>query len=354
MLCGGRLALLSHPSFGDRSIDDLECTSRQLTVHDDLTRIAQESAVFSSLALQVTAFICNLDEATVNCGAADAASHTARLSSSSTHAATSLSRSSSGHSSELSSGTGGGASVNGTANGNAGARAAISAAASPSNFQRLRASPDRESGFGWRDSRAAFELALRRENRVERMVARSDPVAAEQRLMQRLLVARLEAVPFKGCTSGDALFEALALALWGTTLFATSLRTLAVSYAAAHPEEYRCFLGDDWQLYLSAMARPGTPGDELMLRAVSDHFGLPINIATSDAFMWFQRYSPVKTMSQREVTLAFLGPNTWMPVRRQSAITSLKLSLSGSSEWRLARDLRRKMSQQDGHPPATP
>jgi hypothetical protein len=201
MLCGGRLALLSHPSFGDRSIDDLECTSRQLTVHDDLTRIAQESAVFSSLALQVTAFICNLDEATVNCGAADAASHTARLSSSSTHAATSLSRSSSGHSSELGSGTGGGASVNGSANSNAGARAAISAAASPSNFQRLRASPDRESGFGWRDSRAAFELALRRENRVERMVARSDPVAAEKRLMQRLLVARLEALPFKGCTS---------------------------------------------------------------------------------------------------------------------------------------------------------
>jgi hypothetical protein len=34
------------------------------------------------------------------------------------------------------------------------------------------------------------------------------------------------------------------------------------------------------------MARPGTPGDELMLRALADHFGLPVNIVTSDAFMW--------------------------------------------------------------------
>jgi hypothetical protein len=41
---------------------------------------------------------------------------------------------------------------------------------------------------------------MRRENRVERLVARSDPVAAEKRLQQRLLVARLEAVTFRGCT----------------------------------------------------------------------------------------------------------------------------------------------------------
>lgn len=29
----------------------------------------------------------------------------------------------------------------------------------------------------------------------------------------------------------------------------------------------------------------------------------------------FQRYAPFKTRSRREVTLAFLGPCTWMPVR---------------------------------------
>lgn len=54
------------------------------------------------------------------------------------------------------------------------------------------------------------------------------------------------------------------------------LTALAASSVLTNPKPSPC----------SAMARPGTPGDELMLRAVSDHFGLPINIATSDAFMW--------------------------------------------------------------------
>ena len=54
----------------------------------------------------------------------------------------------------------------------------------------------------------------------------------------------------------------------------------------------------------------------------------------------FQRYAPPRTLSQREVTLAYLGPSTWMPVRRQSAISSLRLTLSGSSEWRTAREVR--------------
>lgn len=180
------------------------------------------------------------------------------------------------------------------------------------------------------------------------------------------------------------------------------------------------------------MARAGTPGDELMLRAVADRLGVPVNIATSDAFMWcvrpaaggaagaagawlakpcvcrgaasrplvsgplepeapapqlekrhapctplqlahpalpappaarptrrFQRYAPVHTHSMREVTLAFLGPATFMPVRRQSAMTALKLTLTGSSDLRAAREMRRKMQQleqqaQQGTPPGSP
>ena len=68
----------------------------------------------------------------------------------------------------------------------------------------------------------------------------------------------------------------------------------------------------------------------------------------------FQRYSPVVTRTQREVTLAFLGPNTWMPLRRLSAMTSLRLSLTSSSEARLAREMRRKMQQLQMQPGAAP
>ncbi len=76
---------------------------------------------------------------------------------------------------------------------------------SPAQFFRLRAGSEgavRRGGWGWRNCRVAWEEAVRKENRVERLVARSDPAAAERRLMQRLLVARLEAVTFKGCSGG--------------------------------------------------------------------------------------------------------------------------------------------------------
>ena len=54
----------------------------------------------------------------------------------------------------------------------------------------------------------------------------------------------------------------------------------------------------------------------------------------------------MRTRSRREVTLAFLGPNTWMPVRRQTTLTALKVSLGSGSEWRQARDQRRRLQQQ--------
>lgn len=205
---------------------------RQLVVPDDPAKAQQEAAVFDALAHQATAFVCNLDEATVNCGAAQP--HTIHLSSSS----------------------GGSSGQGGSARGGSPAHdpacSSSSAACGPTLFRRLRAAAPGAAhcGWGWRDARAAFELAMRQENRVERMVARTDSAAAEKRLLQRLLVARLEAAAFKGCAGGDALFEALALAVWGTPLLAPHLRALAVAYAAAHPEEYRCFLGDDWDAYL--------------------------------------------------------------------------------------------------------
>lgn len=148
-------------------------------------------------SLQVTAFICNLDEATVNCGAAEP--RTIHLSSSSGSGAGPSAGAAAGPPSAYSSP--GGAS---SSSGGSGA----SSAASPSQFFRLRAGSEgavRRGGWGWHRSRAAWEEAVRRENRVERLVARSDPAAAERRLMQRLLVARLEAAAFKGCSGGHEL-----------------------------------------------------------------------------------------------------------------------------------------------------
>jgi hypothetical protein len=53
---------------------------------------------------------------------------------------------------------------------------------------------------------------------------------------------------------GNSLFDALALAVWGTSALGPALRALGVQHAAAHPAEYRCFLGADWQAYLRSAA----------------------------------------------------------------------------------------------------
>lgn len=136
-LAFGRAALLSHPSFGDRSLEDVEWCSRQLTVPEDATRLAQEGAVFDSLAAQVTAFICNLDEATVNCGAAEP--HTIQISSSSGSGSQAGLRCADGSS-------GGHVTPRSPGSPSSPASPASSAAPAAALFRRLRATPGIDSG----------------------------------------------------------------------------------------------------------------------------------------------------------------------------------------------------------------
>jgi hypothetical protein len=51
----------------------------------------------------------------------------------------------------------------------------------------------------------------------------------------------------------------------------------------SHREEFECFLGEDFDSYLTSMARLGTWGDELTLRAACDAFGVVMHVVTSDA-----------------------------------------------------------------------
>jgi len=59
---------------------------------------------------------------------------------------------------------------------------------------------------------------------------------------------------------------------------------------------------------------PGVPR-ALPRPAPLTSLALIVTLATCFPARRFQRYAPVQTRSLREVTLAFLGPCTWMPVR---------------------------------------
>lgn len=246
----------------------------QLSVIEDQRVIANENLVYEGLAAHVTPFITTLDEASVHVGA-------------------------------------------------------LSPRSPP--FVRLRALNQR-AGFGWKDCKAAFDQARRSENRVERMVCDVNANASEKRILQRLSMCRLEMISPKAKLVGNSQFEAISVALWGSPVFHPLLRQLAVNFMRCNPEEYRVFLGEDFDAYLRGMSKVGTSGDELTLRAVADHFGVVMNIITADSFMWFLRYAPQQTKSQREVFVAHVAPFQYMPIRRRSPMTLLRLNLTWSAD----------------------
>jgi hypothetical protein len=202
------------------------------------------------------------------------------------------------------------------------------------------------AGFTWIDRHHAY-LALDKMHLGHESVVCEPDAEAEttaRRVARRLHAARLEAARPPAAstgTPGDSLFESFSTALWGTPAYALLLRQLAVAHmagggggdpiaAASASAEYASFLGDDYPAYLAAMSRPGTAGDELVLRALCDRFGLPATAVTGDEVIWCVRYPPRHTQSQREVFLAVAPGGHFATVRRQSAMTALKLSLGRS------------------------
>ena len=286
--------------------------------------MASESAVFACLAGVVTPFVCNLDELNVNVGAARDAPEGAaweeprvkRL--------------------KARSPIGGLTGAHATSREPADASTLSSAlppATGDANTHTYHIPPRLPSctGFGWRERRAEFKRLMTSGNRCEHFCASQNVAAAERRVQQRLLAARLEPVRLRGRAGGDSLFEAVSVALWGTEAYSPQLRQLAVEHVRSHADTYAPFLGDDLPAYLRGMARPGVPGDELMLRALCDHFGVPGNVVTADAFMWCLRYPPAQTRTTRELFLGFVGPASFMPVRQGPVLSAAQRSAAPGS-----------------------
>jgi OTU-like cysteine protease len=212
----------------------------------------------------------------------------------------------------------------------------------------------------------------------ECVISESEPEGAEQRITKRLIIGRLEASPPLRCCpristaattphsrnnsistpksasykktaleGGNSLFEAFSTAVWGSPAYHLHLRQLVVDYMRQEPTtEYAAFLGNDFHRYLEYMSQPGVAGDELVLRALADRFGLPITVLTGDEVIWCVRYPARDTWSQREVFLAVAPGARFSAVRRQSAITTLKLTFTGGEDAKAARAVRKQMEAQ--------
>jgi hypothetical protein len=114
-------------------------------------------------------------------------------------------------------------------------------------------------------------------------------------------------------------------------MHAQTLIHTAVKQMQNAPAQYRCFLGRDFDRYLQALLDGSTVGDELTLRALADHYGVPIVLVTADRFSFVLRYAPDKRLTARELFFAVISPGTYMPIRRAGPMANLKLSIASTS-----------------------
>jgi len=292
-----RTALFRHPSFWGE--DGAEALLQQIV--DDPRVTNAEHSMYNAIAAHTTPFVASLDELTVNVGHVLVSEHT-----------------------------------NNEGDCNLGSPPTtdcfIRVLAEGTNGDASSRSTSQTSGVLERAAAydALNKLCLGPERVVSPLETPPMQRAAERRATQRLWNSRLEPMPaLKGrASSGNSLFEAFSLSVWGTPTYHTLLRQLVVEHLRQYPREYCVFLGKDYERYLLEMARPGVGGDELVLRALADRFGLPITVITGDEFIWCIRYPPKNTVSSREIFLAVAPGACFSAVRRRSTITSIRMSFT--------------------------
>jgi len=129
-------------------------------------------------------------------------------------------------------------------------------------------------------SRARLERNLAR----ERAVDEPDAGTQQARLSRRLARLELETVAVSG--DGNCQFRSMARQVLADDGRHAELRALAVDQVRARRDDFEGFLGQGFDEYCDAMARPGTWGDEITLRALSDALGVVVHVITSEAKNW--------------------------------------------------------------------
>ena len=119
---------------------------------------------------------------------------------------------------------------------------------------------------------------------------------------------------------GNCQFRAFSVELFGTENHHQQIRTVAVAWLAEHRATYSGFVGEenDWQKYLTRMLAPGTWGDELTLRAVSEAYGVAVHVVTSERDYFNIVYEPKEARAPyRHAFLAYISPIHYSSVQIQ-------------------------------------
>lgn len=158
--------------------------------------------------------------------------------------------------------------------------------------------------LSWTESRVMLEEALQYHSSEcvsdDKLIASGESI-----LRKRLSELGLDLQVQQG--DGNCLFRSISVQLFGTPENHVAVRAKVVEYMMADRAQFEPFLGEDFSKYISAMARPGTWGDELSLRAACESFQIMISVITSERSNWFVRYTP-KISPRGDIFLAYVSP----------------------------------------------
>ncbi|KAF5834291.1 hypothetical protein DUNSADRAFT_9114 [Dunaliella salina] len=186
---------------------------------------------------------------------------------------------------------------------------------------RKRGPQTQQNGLSWTNSRRALEVLVDREEAHSR-ANQGDSLTHSQRLVERLDRLNLQVYEMSG--DGNCQFRSISHELFGTQDCHGKVRRRTMNHIKANPDDFRCFLGEDFDDYVKAMSVEGCWGDELTLRAACDSYGVIMHVVTSDETNWHLIYKPKGGVKCNvELFIAYIAPIHYNAIRRKPSLKTM-------------------------------
>ncbi|CAE7802538.1 OTU11 [Symbiodinium sp. CCMP2592] len=160
----------------------------------------------------------------------------------------------------------------------------------------------------------------------EQMIKEVTAAAPQQGLTGASLETRLatfgmQMLEMEG--DGNCQFRSMAFNLFGKQDYHASPRQAAVKHMKKHSDFFGVFFetGAEFSRYLQNMARNGTWGDELTLRAVVEAYGCVAHVVTSEPTNWHLVYEP-EGLDPPDLNIAICPKGVGMPKSRKRIFLS--------------------------------
>uniref|UniRef100_A0A1D1ZRD3 OTU domain-containing protein n=1 Tax=Auxenochlorella protothecoides TaxID=3075 RepID=A0A1D1ZRD3_AUXPR len=157
----------------------------------------------------------------------------------------------------------------------------------------------------WTASRWDLDSALKSEQEAagKRAVWETGLLLAEDTLRARLRKLSLDLHIMEG--DGNCQFRSVAHSVYGSQEQHMRVRRAAIMHMRRCPDEFRAFLGSDFDAYLASMSESGVWGDELTLRAISNALCITISVVIGATQM--VRYIPTDYRQGKTVRRMWVG-----------------------------------------------